>query len=67
MDASSIRAMLSGDRWLAEVRDAQREARELGIGGVPFVVLDGALAISGAQPLEVFRDALREAAEAPAG
>lgn len=39
-----------------------RQARELGISGVPFFVLDGRYAVSGAQPVEVFEQALATAA-----
>lgn len=48
------------------VRADERAARELGIGGVPFFVLDGKLAVSGAQPIEVFQRAIRQAQGAPA-
>jgi len=37
-------------------------ARQIGVQGVPFFVFDGRLAVSGAQPVEVFRRALEQAA-----
>lgn len=39
-----------------------REARELGIEGVPFFVFDRRLAVSGAQPAEVLVQAVERAA-----
>jgi predicted DsbA family dithiol-disulfide isomerase len=40
------------------VADDLREARSLGITGVPFFVIDGRYGISGAQQAEVFSQAL---------
>jgi predicted DsbA family dithiol-disulfide isomerase len=37
-------------------------ARELGIRGVPYFVFGGRFAVSGAQPVQVFSQALAEAA-----
>ncbi|WP_290216995.1 DsbA family oxidoreductase [Corynebacterium atrinae] len=37
-------------------------ARQIGVQGVPFFVFDGKLAVSGAQPVEVFTQALEQAA-----
>ena len=39
-------------------------ARELGISGVPFFVFDGKIAVSGAQPVEAFVQALQTAWDA---
>lgn len=38
------------------------QARQIGVQGVPFFVFDGRLAISGAQPVEVFTRALEQIA-----
>lgn len=56
------RELLAGDRLAAAVRDDEARARQLGISGVPFFVLDGKLGVSGAQPVEVFAQALAQAA-----
>jgi predicted DsbA family dithiol-disulfide isomerase len=56
-----VRSMLSSDELADDVRADQREARALGISGVPFFVLDRAYGVSGAQPAEVMLDALRTA------
>lgn len=61
LDAGDVRAMLASDRYGREVRQDEEEARELGIIGVPFFVLGGRYAISGAQPAELFLRALEQA------
>ena len=66
--ATETRAMLAGDRFRAEVAESQRLAREIGVTGVPFVVVDGRLGISGAQPPDVLARVFDEAlAGAPGG
>lgn len=62
LDAAEITELLAGDRLTAEVREDERMANELGITGVPFFVLAGKYAISGAQPTEVMIAALTRAA-----
>jgi predicted DsbA family dithiol-disulfide isomerase len=44
-----------------EVRADEREAAQLGANGVPFFVLDRKYGVSGAQPAEVFTQALSQA------
>ena len=63
LDAAAVRRVLDGAAHAAEVEASQREAARLGIRGVPFVVLDGRLGVSGAQPVELFERALRAAAD----
>ncbi len=50
----------SNDLYDEVIKDIN-EARELGISGVPFFVIDREYAISGAQPVEIFINTLREA------
>jgi predicted DsbA family dithiol-disulfide isomerase len=59
--SAEVRSMLTSDELADEVRADQRDARALGISGVPFFVLDRAYGVSGAQPAEVILDALRTA------
>ncbi|MBG6225078.1 putative DsbA family dithiol-disulfide isomerase [Arthrobacter sp. CAN_A2] len=56
-----IRDTVAGDRFAADVRDDIEEARTLGVQGVPFFVVDRKYGISGAQPVELFRQALDQA------
>jgi predicted DsbA family dithiol-disulfide isomerase len=61
LDASAVREVLDGDAYADAVRQDELEARELGIGGVPFFVFDMALGVSGAQLAETFTEALNQA------
>jgi predicted DsbA family dithiol-disulfide isomerase len=65
LDADDTRAMLESDRFADEVREDERTAAGFGIQGVPFFVFDRRFGVSGAQPVEVLLDALREAAGEP--
>lgn len=57
-----VRAVLDSDAHGAEVDEDLATARQLGIRGVPFVVVDQRYGVSGAQPVEVFTEALERAA-----
>lgn len=57
------REVATSDKYTAEVEADIREARLLGATGVPFFVLDRKYGVSGAQPVEVFASALRQAQE----
>jgi predicted DsbA family dithiol-disulfide isomerase len=62
LPADAVDAVLADpSRHADEVRADERQARELGIRGVPFFVVDGKYGISGAQPAEVLRGALTKA------
>lgn len=61
LDADEARAVLAGDTYADEVAADEREARQLGITGVPFFVIDEKYGISGAQPTELFQQALEQA------
>ncbi|AIR97682.1 DsbA family oxidoreductase [Streptomyces glaucescens] len=62
LDADEARAVLADpDAYAAEVRADEQEAARLGATGVPFFVLDRQYGISGAQPAEVFAQALDQA------
>jgi predicted DsbA family dithiol-disulfide isomerase len=65
MDAAGVARVLDGDAYAAEVAASQQEAARLGIRGVPFVVLGGRYAVSGAQPVELFARAVAAAVDAP--
>jgi predicted DsbA family dithiol-disulfide isomerase len=59
--AADVREALESDAFAAEVTADLRLATAFGVSGVPFLVLDRRYGISGAQPTEVFLDALRAA------
>jgi predicted DsbA family dithiol-disulfide isomerase len=60
-DPDKARAVLESDEYADAVRDDIDEARALGANGVPFFVIDRKYGISGAQPTEIFLQALRTA------
>lgn len=66
LEPGPVLAMLASDAYTAEVAASQQAAARLGITGVPFVVLGGRYAVSGAQPAAVFARAVATALGAPA-
>ncbi|MEC2344795.1 DsbA family oxidoreductase [Paenibacillus barengoltzii] len=63
LDGAAVREVLEQNTYADAVREDENEARRLGIRGVPFFVLRGKYAVSGAQPLEIFQGALLRAWE----
>jgi len=61
LDGAQVRHVLASDAYADAVRADEDQARAYGINGVPFFVLDGKFGISGAQPAEVFSQALTQA------
>jgi len=58
---ADTRRVLASDAYAAEVRADIEEARAIGVNGVPFFVIDRRYGISGAQPAELFLEALQAA------
>ena len=63
LDGAEAREALSGEDHLEEVRADEQLAARIGARAVPFFVLDNRLAVSGAQPAEVLREAMERATE----
>lgn len=63
LDRLETANMLDSDRYHDAVREDERTASKLGISGVPFYLVDGKYAVSGAQPAVVFTEALQNAWE----
>jgi predicted DsbA family dithiol-disulfide isomerase len=59
LDPDLTRAVLSEQRYADAVRREEDEAHRLGIGGVPFFVVDRRYGASGAQPPEQLLEVLR--------
>lgn len=62
LDGPAAREALDSGRYADDVQEDIDRARQLGITGVPFFVLDGKYGVSGAQPAEVFAQALSQVA-----
>lgn len=60
LSALDIENMFKEGTFAREVKDDIREAQQIGVRGVPFFVLDRKYGISGAQPSEVFLNALTQ-------
>jgi predicted DsbA family dithiol-disulfide isomerase len=61
LDPVEARDLVAGDAYAENVNADLRDARGFGISGVPYYVLDRRFAISGAQPPELFAEALARA------
>ncbi|GEK78955.1 DsbA family oxidoreductase [Agrococcus baldri] len=61
LEPREIRDALADERYLPAVRADIAQAQEIGVNGVPFFVFDMRLGLSGAQPAEVFTQALEQA------
>lgn len=60
LDQAAVTTFLTGDEGVEDVRAEEEAGRRLGIRGVPYFVLNGAHALSGAQPPEQFLAAFRQ-------
>ncbi|KMQ61592.1 DSBA oxidoreductase [Chryseobacterium angstadtii] len=60
IDKEEARQVLTSDGLNYEISQDIQEAKNNGISSVPFFVLNGKYAVSGAQPAEVFADALQQ-------
>lgn len=61
LDGSEVDGLLKGDTGLDVVQAGEEEARRLGMSGVPFFIVNGRVALSGAQPPELFLRAFEQA------
>ena len=61
LPADRVVHVLESDEFLSEVHADVAQARAFGANGVPFFVIDGAYGISGAQPADLFSQALQRA------
>ena len=61
LDRAEVEELLACDAGLDVVQGGEEQARRLGVSGVPFFVVNGRIALSGAQPPELFRQAFEQA------
>jgi predicted DsbA family dithiol-disulfide isomerase len=61
LDSGEVAAVLASDAYGAEVEAEEAAARDLGVTGVPFFVIDRRYGISGAQPAETITQVLEKA------
>jgi len=60
LDLAQAWQVLASDAHAAEVREREHFFQQEGVNGVPAVIINDQYLISGAQPVEVFEEALRE-------
>jgi predicted DsbA family dithiol-disulfide isomerase len=63
LDRAEVDELLAGDQGLDVVRASEEQAHRLGVSGVPFFVVNGRVALSGAQPPDMFLQAFEQAGE----
>ena len=61
IDSREIRKMVESDRFAGDVRSDEAMAQSYGISGVPFFVIEKRWGVSGAQPTELFLQAIGQA------
>jgi len=61
LPSDRVADVLAGTTYTEEVASDQAQALAYGANGVPFFVIDEKYGVSGAQPVEVFQEALRRA------
>lgn len=65
-DETRIRSLLEGQEYSTSVQDSQQQAQRRGITGVPCYVFDDEQAVTGAQSVDVFAEALDAVQPKPA-
>lgn len=61
LDAAEVADVLNSDRYAEDVRADEIQAARLGIHGVPYFVVGGKYGLSGAQPVDVIKQAITDA------
>ena len=61
MDKEEVATMLASDEYAYHVKQDQMEAKNIGVNGVPFFVLNNKYGISGAQSPEAFLQTIEKA------
>jgi predicted DsbA family dithiol-disulfide isomerase len=60
LDSTEVQQVLESSAFEEEVRFDIYESQQLGVRGVPFFVMDRKYALSGAQPVETFKQAITQ-------
>jgi predicted DsbA family dithiol-disulfide isomerase len=61
LDRHGSEAVLNSDDGLDAIKDADALARQLGVDGVPFFIVNGTITLSGAQPPDAFHAVFSQA------
>ncbi len=60
LDREAVKAMLASGDMTDAVRADEEEGRQIGVNGVPFYLINKKYALTGAQPTELFVQALQQ-------
>jgi predicted DsbA family dithiol-disulfide isomerase len=60
LDPNDMQSVVEGGKYTAEVAGQVNWAQRIGVTGVPTYVIDDKYAVVGAQPYEVFKNALEQ-------
>lgn len=63
LERTRVESMLAGEDLVAEVEGEIRSAQDMGVQGVPFFIIAGRYAVSGAEAAETLAGAMDKAAE----
>ena len=61
LDAQEVEKVLESDRYAEKVREDEYIASKIGIHSVPYFIIGGKYGLSGAQSVEIFKQAINEA------
>ena len=61
LDETEVKTVFTDEKYASLVNQDIQEARQVGVQGVPFFVIDRKYAVSGAQPSEAFSQSLEKA------
>ncbi|MBI4297047.1 MAG: DsbA family oxidoreductase [Chloroflexi bacterium] len=65
LDPQEVRRVLKNNTYIEHIIADYAEAQNIGVSGVPFFIIDGRYAVSGAQPSELFTQAMDQAWSEP--
>ena len=60
MDGVSVARRLESEEDIAEVKDEDAQAREMGVNGVPCFIVAGKYVVNGAQPADMWARVLSD-------
>ena len=60
MDGDAVRKLLMGDANIEDIRTRDAKSRESGVQGVPCFVIDNHYVVSGAQPIKMWDQVIKE-------
>lgn len=60
LDEKGTRNAIHDDRYASRLNEARKEGKSLGLTGIPLFIINNKYQITGAQPIETFRELLKK-------